>query len=126
MMFNWKMMFVGLLFVLLIVFGWLVNYYCDNVIFYKEQCDNKVSELEKVNVIIIDMQQCQFDVDVFDVKYMKELVDEKVENDVFWCKFDNGGWVFVKGKCFVLFLVEIFSVFGMGNDVIVEFFLVVG
>ncbi|MDJ3669624.1 lysis protein, partial [Salmonella enterica] len=42
-------MFVGLLLVSLIVSGRLANHYRDNAIAYKEQRDNKASELEKAN-----------------------------------------------------------------------------
>lgn len=61
---------------------WVVNYYRDNVIIYKVQRDKNVRELKLANAVIIDMQMRQRDVVAFDVKYTKELVDVKVENDV--------------------------------------------
>ncbi len=83
MMFNWKTMFVGLLLVSLIVSGRLANHYRDNAISYKEQRDNKASELEKANATITDMQQRQLDADALDAKYTKELADEKAEMMLF-------------------------------------------
>ncbi len=116
MMFNWKTMFVGLLLVSLIVSGRLANHYRDNAISYKEQRDNKASELEKANATITDMQQRQLDADALDAKYTKELADEKAENDALRRKLDNGGRVLVKGKCPVPSSAETSSASGMGND----------
>ncbi|EOW7554587.1 lysis protein, partial [Shigella sonnei] len=39
-----------------------VNHYRDNAIAYKEQRDNKASELEKANATIADMRKRQRDV----------------------------------------------------------------
>ena len=76
-----------------------MNHYRDNAIAYKEQRDNKASELEKANATITDMQQRQRDADALDDKYTKELADAKAENDALRRKLDNGGRVLVKGKC---------------------------
>ncbi|MBH0770414.1 lysis protein, partial [Salmonella enterica] len=86
---------------LLVSMGWAVNHYRDNAIAYKEQRDNKASELEKANATITDMQQRQLDADALDAKYTKELADAKAENDALRRKLDNGGRVLVKGKCSV-------------------------
>lgn len=126
MMFNWKTMFVGLLLVSLIVSGRLANHYRDNAISYKEQRDNKASELEKANATITDMQQRQLDADALDAKYTKELADEKAENDALRRKLDNGGRVLVKGKCPVPSSAETSSASGMGNDATVELSTVAG
>ncbi|EBS3162051.1 lysis protein [Salmonella enterica subsp. enterica serovar Corvallis] len=126
MMFNWKTMFVGLLLVSLIVSGRLANHYRDNAIAYKEQRDNKASELEKANATITDMQQRQLDADALDAKYTKELADAKAENDALRRKLDNGGRVLVKGKCSVPSSAETSSASGMGNDSTVELSPVAG
>ncbi|ECA8411857.1 lysis protein, partial [Salmonella enterica subsp. enterica serovar Kentucky] len=78
---------------LLVSMGWAVNHYRDNAIAYKEQRDNKASELEKANATITDMQQRQLDADALDAKYTKELADAKAENDALRRKLDNGGRV---------------------------------
>ncbi|WP_137566009.1 lysis system i-spanin subunit Rz, partial [Escherichia coli] len=83
---------------IIVCLSWAVNHYRDNAIAYKEQRDNKASELEKVNATITDMQQRQRDADALDAKYTKELADAKAENDALRRKLDNGGWVLVKGK----------------------------
>ncbi|HBL9981260.1 TPA: lysis protein [Salmonella enterica subsp. enterica serovar Fomeco] len=119
-------MFVGLLLVSLIVSGRLANHYRDNAIAYKEQRDNKASELEKANATITDMQQRQLDADALDAKYTKELADEKAENDALRRKLDNGGRVLVKGKCPVPSSAETSSASGMGNDATVELSPVAG
>ncbi|EAB4422525.1 lysis protein [Salmonella enterica] len=119
-------MFVGLLLVSLIVSGRLANHYRDNAISYKEQRDNKASELEKANATITDMQQRQLDADALDAKYTKELADEKAENDALRRKLDNGGRVLVKGKCPVPSSAETSSASGMGNDTTVELSPVAG
>ncbi|CAD5838931.1 lysis protein [Escherichia coli] len=59
-----------------------VNHYRDNAIAYKEQRDNKASELEKANATIADMRKRQRDVAELDARYTKELADAKAENDV--------------------------------------------
>ncbi|ECG6590721.1 lysis protein [Salmonella enterica subsp. enterica serovar Newport] len=126
MMFNWKTMFVGLLLVSLIVSGRLANHYRDNAIAYKEQRDNKASELEKANATITDMVTRQRDVAALDTKYTKELADAKAENDALQRKLDNGGRVLVKGKCPVPTPTEASSTSGMGNDATVELSPVAG
>ncbi|EBV2810069.1 lysis protein [Salmonella enterica subsp. enterica serovar Uganda] len=120
MMFNWKTMFVSLLLVSLIVSGRLANHYRDNAIAYKEQRDNKASELEKANATITDMQQRQLDADALDAKYTKELADAKAENDALRRKLDNGGRVLVKGKCSVPSSAETASTSRVGNAATVE------
>ncbi|EIQ40113.1 bacteriophage lysis family protein [Shigella sonnei 3226-85] len=52
-----------------------VNHYRDNAIAYKEQRDNKASELEKANATIADMRKRQRDVAELDARYIKELAD---------------------------------------------------
>lgn len=95
---------------------WVVNYYCDNVIIYKVQCDKNVRELKLVNVVIIDMQMCQCDVVVFDVKYTKELVDVKVENDVLCDDVVVGRRrLYIKVVCQLV--CEVIIVFGVDNVV---------
>ena len=54
---------------------WAVNHYRDNAIAYKEQRDNKASELEKANATIADMRKRQRDVAELDARYTKELAD---------------------------------------------------
>lgn len=95
---------------------WVVNYYRDNVIIYKVQCDKNVRELKLVNVVIIDMQMCQCDVVVFDVKYTKELVDVKVENDVLCDDVVVGRRrLYIKVVCQLV--CEVIIVFGVDNVV---------
>ncbi len=103
-----------------------VNHYRDNAIAYKEQRDNKASELEKANATIADMQMRQRDVAALDAKYTKELADAKAENDALLRKLDNGGRVLVKGKCPVPSSAETSSASGMGNDATVELSPVAG
>ena len=66
---------------IIVCLSWAVNHYRDNAIAYKEQRDNKASELEKANATITDMQQRQRDADALDDKYTKELADAKAENE---------------------------------------------
>ncbi|HHL7387905.1 TPA: lysis protein [Escherichia coli] len=106
--------------------SWAVNHYRDNAIAYKEQRDNKASELEKVNATITDMQQRQRDADALDAKYTKELVDAKAENDALQRKLDNGGRVLVKGKCPVSAATQTTGAASMGNDATVELSAVAG
>ncbi len=105
---------------IIVCLSWAVNHYRDNAIAYKEQRDNKASELEKANATITDMQQRQRDADALDDKYTKELADAKAENDALRRKLDNGGRVLVKGKCPVPSSAETSSASGMGNDATVE------
>lgn len=55
--------------------SWAANHYRDNAIAYKEQRDNKASELEKANATIADMRKRQRDVAELDARYTKELAD---------------------------------------------------
>ncbi|EPR0075253.1 lysis protein [Escherichia coli] len=103
-----------------------VNHYRDNAIAYKEQRDNKASELEKVNATITDMQQRQRDADALDAKYTKELADAKAENDALRRKLDNGGRVLVKGKCPVSAATQTTGAASMGDDATVELSAVAG
>ncbi len=111
---------------IIVCLSWAVNHYRDNAIAYKEQRDNKASELEKVNATITDMQQRQRDADALDAKYTKELADAKAENDALRRKLDNGGRVLVKGKCPVSAATQTAGASGMGNDATVELSAVAG
>ncbi|EHP1057341.1 lysis protein [Escherichia coli] len=111
---------------IIVCLSWAVNHYRDNAIAYKEQRDNKASELEKVNATITDMQQRQRDADALDAKYTKELADAKAENDALQRKLDNGGRVLVKGKCPVSAATQTTGAASMGNDATVELSAVAG
>ncbi|WP_413415046.1 lysis protein [Escherichia coli] len=60
---------------IIVCLSWAVNHYRDNAISYKEQRDNKASELEKANATIADMRKRQRDVAELDARYTKELAD---------------------------------------------------
>ena len=60
---------------IIVCLSWAVNHYRDNAIAYKEQRDNKASELEKANATIADMRKRQRDVAELDASYTKELAD---------------------------------------------------
>ncbi|OKV00692.1 lysis protein [Escherichia coli] len=60
---------------IVVCLSWGVNHYRDNAIAYKEQRDNKASELEKANATIADMRKRQRDVAELDARYIKELAD---------------------------------------------------
>ncbi|MCV8611947.1 lysis protein [Escherichia coli] len=60
---------------IIVCLSWAVNHYRDNAIAYKEQRDNKDSELEKANATIADMRKRQRDVAELDARYTKELAD---------------------------------------------------
>ncbi|HAW8342149.1 TPA: lysis protein [Escherichia coli] len=111
---------------IIVCLSWAVNHYRDNAIAYKEQRDNKASELEKVNATITDMQQRQRDADALDAKYTKELADAKAENDALRRKLDNGGRVLVKGKCPVSASTQTTGASSMGDDATVELSAVAG
>ncbi|EFN8775719.1 lysis protein [Escherichia coli] len=111
---------------IIVCLSWAVNHYRDNAIAYKEQRDNKASELEKVNATITDMQQRQRDADALDAKYTKELADAKAENDALQRKLDNGGRVLVKGKCPVSAATQTAGAASMGDDATVELSAVAG
>ena len=111
---------------IIVCLSWAVNHYRDNAIAYKEQRDNKASELEKVNATITDMQQRQRDADALDAKYTKELADAKAENDALQRKLDNGGRVLVKGKCPVSAATKTTGAASMGDDATVELSAVAG
>ncbi|HGU7839874.1 TPA: lysis protein [Escherichia coli] len=65
----------ALIICIIVCLSWAVNHYRDNAIAYKEQRDNKDSELEKANATIADMQKRQRDVAELDARYTKELAD---------------------------------------------------
>ena len=111
---------------IIVCLSWAVNHYRDNAIAYKEQRDNKASELKQATATITDMQQRQRTADALDAKYTKELADAKAENDALRRKLDNGGRVLVKGKCPVPSSAETSSASGMGNDATVELSPVAG
>ncbi|EKQ1098256.1 lysis protein [Escherichia coli] len=111
---------------IIVCLSWAVNHYRDNAIAYKEQRDNKASELEKVNATITDMQMRQRSADALDAKYTKELADAKAENDALRRKLDNGGRVLVKGKCPVSASTQTTGGSSMGDDATVELSAVAG
>ncbi|MCW9827300.1 lysis protein [Escherichia coli] len=111
---------------IIVCLSWAVNHYRDNAIAYKEQRDNKASELEKANATIADMQTRQRDVAALDAKYTKELADAKAENDALQRKLDNGGRVLVKGKCPVSASTQTTGASSMGDDATVELSAVAG
>ncbi len=84
---------------IIVCLSWAVNHYRDNAIAYKEQRDKKSVSWKQATATITDMQQRQRSADALDAKYTKELADAKAENDALRRKLDNGGRVFVKGKC---------------------------
>ncbi|WP_263768983.1 lysis protein [Escherichia coli] len=104
---------------IIVCLSWAVNHYRDNAIAYKAQRDKATS-------IIADMQKRQRDVAELDARYTKELADAKAENDALRRKLDNGGRVFVKGKCPMPSSAETSSASGMGNDATVELSPVAG
>ncbi|UUQ06335.1 lysis protein [Escherichia coli] len=65
----------ALIICIIVCLSWAVNHYRDNAIAYKEQRDNKASELEKANATIADMRKRQRDVAELDARYTKELAD---------------------------------------------------
>ncbi|MDA4188930.1 lysis protein [Escherichia coli] len=68
-------MIYALVICIIVCLSWAVNHYRDNAIAYKEQRDNKASELEKANATIADMRKRQRDVAELDARYTKELAD---------------------------------------------------
>ena len=111
---------------IIVCLSWAVNHYRDNAITYKAQRDKNARELKLANAAITDMQMRQRDVAALDAKYTKELADAKAENDALRRKLDNGGRVFVKGKCHMPSSAETSSASGMGNDATVELSPVAG
>ncbi|HHU8000366.1 TPA: lysis protein [Escherichia coli] len=111
---------------IIVSLSWAVNYYRDNAISYKDQRDKVKEKLSQANGTITDMRQRQRDVAALDEKYSRELADAKAENDALRRKLDNGGRVFVKGKCPVPTSAEASSASGMGNDATVELSPVAG
>ncbi|MDH0767892.1 lysis protein [Citrobacter freundii] len=111
---------------IIVSLAWSVNHYRDNATEYKKQRDEKTQALNLANATIKDMTTRQRDVAALDAKYTKELADAKAENDALRRKLDNGGRVFVKGKCPVPSSDETSSASGMGNDATVELSPVAG
>lgn len=105
---------------LLVSMAWAVNHYRDNAIEYKSQRDKLTEQLSLANNTIDDMQTRQRDVAALDAKYTKELADANAENAALQRKLDNGGRVFVKGKCPVPGATETASTSGVGHDATVE------
>ena len=106
--------------------AFFVNHYRDNAITYKDQRDKATKSVRMANDTIKDMQPRQRDVAALDAKYTKELADAKAENDALQRKLDNGGRVFVKGKCPMPSSAETSSASGMGDDATVELSAVAG
>ena len=106
--------------------AFFVNHYRDNAITYKDQRDKATKSVRMANDTIKDMQTRQRDVAALDAKYTKELADAKAENDALQRKLDNGGRVFVKGKCPMPSSAETSGASGMGNDATVELSPVAG
>lgn len=106
--------------------AFFVNHYRDNAITYRDQRDKATEQLSLANDTIADMQTRQRDVAALDAKYTKELADAKAENDALQRKLDNGGRVFVKGKCPMPSSAETSSASGMGDDATVELSAVAG
>lgn len=106
--------------------AWAINHYRGNAITYKDQRDKAIKNLSLANATIKDMQIRQRDAAVLDAKYTKELADAKAENDALQRKLDNGGRVFVKGKCPMPSSAETSSASGMGDDATVELSAVAG
>ncbi|EHW5314085.1 lysis protein [Escherichia albertii] len=111
---------------IIVCLSWAVNHYRDNAMTYKAQRDKNARELKLANAAITDMQMRQRDVAALDAKYTKELADAKAENDALRRKLNNGGRVFVKGKCPVPSSAKTSSASGMGNDATVELSPVAG
>ncbi|MGR7472531.1 lysis protein [Klebsiella aerogenes] len=111
---------------LLVGLGWLVNHYRDNAAEYKKQRDKATGQLSQANATITDMQLRQRDVAALDAKYTKELADAKAENDALQRKLDNGGRVFVKGKCPMSTATQTTGAASMGDDATVELSAVAG
>ena len=106
--------------------AFFVNHYRDNAITYRDQRDKATEKLLLATATIKDMQTRQRDVAALDAKYTKELADAKAENDALQRKLDNGGRVFVKGKCPMPSSAETSSASGMGDDATVELSAVAG
>lgn len=105
---------------LLISMSWALNHYRDNAITYKSQRDKATEQFSVAKATITDMQTRLRDVAALDAKYAKELADANAENAALQRKLDNGGRVFVKGKCPVPGATETASASGVGHDATVE------
>lgn len=85
---------------IIVCLSWAVNHYRDNAIAYKEQRDNKASELEKANATIADMRKRQRDVAELDARYTKELADANATIESLRADVSAGRkWLHVKAVC---------------------------
>ncbi len=82
--------------------------------------DDAESLAKRQQEAIDDMIVCQRDVAALDVKYTKELVDAKAENDALQRRFAAGGRVRVEGRCSVPTQTETASTSRVGNAATVE------
>lgn len=118
--FSWRMMAIGVLLVALVVAGKMVSHYRDKY----QQADKYRTAAELLaserQFTITDIQTRQHDVAAMDAKYTKELANAKAENDALQRKLDNGGRVFVKGKCPLPAATKTASTSRVGDDAAVE------
>ncbi|EAA6918780.1 lysis protein [Salmonella enterica subsp. enterica] len=119
-------MFIGLLFVSLIVVGRLANHYRNNAITYKEQRDTVTHKLTLANATITDMTKRQRDVAALDAKYTKELADAQNRNTDLQRRLAAGGRVRVEGRCTVPTTTKTASTRRVGNAATVELSPVAG
>lgn len=117
---------LGAVICIIVSLGWAVNHYRDNATEYKKQRDEKTQALNLANTTITDMTTRQREVAAMDAKYTKELADANAENTALQRKLDNGGRVYVKGKCPVPASTETTSSSSMGNDAAIELSPVAG
>lgn len=90
----------ALIICIIVSLSWAVNHYRDNAIAYKEQRDNKASELEKANATIADMRKRQRDVAELDARYTKELADANATIESLRADVSAGRkWLHVKAVC---------------------------
>lgn len=90
----------ALIICIIVCLSWAVNHYRDNAIAYKEQRDNKASELEKANATIADMRKRQRDVAELDARYTKELADANATIESLRADVSAGRkWLHVKAVC---------------------------
>lgn len=111
---------IAIVICIIVSLGWAVNHYRDNAMDYKKQRDAKNLALNMANATITDMTTRQRDVAALDAKYTQELADAKAQNDALQRKLDNGGRVFVKGRCPVPASTQATVTPGVGHDATVE------
>nr|WP_237391075.1 lysis protein [Cedecea sulfonylureivorans] len=109
---------ISIVICIIVSLAWLASHYRDNAADYKRQRDDKTQQLTLANATITDMQTLQRTAAALDEKYTKELADANAENAALQRKLDNGGRVFVKGRCPVPAATP--SSGSMGNDASVE------